>query len=270
MRILLALVALCGTVHAGGPESWASLYDGRLSQSIDQDPAAAIAIYEAMISHTPKTDPMRGELLYWLGRARWSAGDEAGAKKTLQSAAKTVSGRERARALLSRLVAQDKAIRTVPYLQEFGLDTGSLVRGWTRGVDDDLRWVEGPGGRVAAWNTEVIGGSEDFLISAFDTDGVRVKRIRLQVWTETIPTYLRIMVETAKGERWTAPLAMIEAGAWTTLDLPLAAFVSASAPAASGSPRGDQLRWLVIKDVTAAHSEDRGENRIFIDDLEVR
>jgi hypothetical protein len=258
------------SAEAGPPEAWASLHDARLSQSLDQDPAAAIAIYEAMLSHTPTHDPMRGELLYWLGRARWSAGDAPGAQKTLQSAAATDSGKRRARILLSRMAARGRAMRHVPYRQEFGLDLGPLVRGGEVGEDEDLRWSEGPGGRVAEWTTEVVAGVEDTVIAAFDTDGERVRRIRVRIYAEIFPAHIRILVEDDRGGSWTAPVVVVEAGRWQVIDVPLSGFVNAEAPAAQGSPNGKRLKWLTIRDVTAAHSEDRGPRRLMIDDLELR
>ena len=263
------VLALCASAVAGVPGAWASLYDGRLSQSADHDAAAAIAIYETLLTHTPESDSMRGELLYWLGRARMSAGDRLGARETLASSAGYLSSRAQARPLLGRLIALDLRIQQLPYFQRFGLDTGPWVRGWNRGTEADLTWEKGPGGRVAAWRVEVVEGEDDFLTLALEVPG-RVQRIRLRVWADQFPAHLRILLSDKFGRHWTAPVVAVPIGQWQQLDLPLNIFVPAAAPAASGRPNGNHLRWLELRDVTAFYSEDRGENRVFIDDLEVR
>ena len=136
--ILPAWLVLLSAAIAGGAEDWSSQYNARLSQALGSEPSEAIAVYEALLAQLPQNNPQRGDVLYWLGRARWSAGDITGAKQSLESARGYRSSRPRARILLGRLAAEEKAIRKIPYRQDFRLDTAPWVRGWERGREDDL------------------------------------------------------------------------------------------------------------------------------------
>ena len=83
-------------------------------------PSDAIAIYEALIGQIPQGDEQRGEILYWLGRARWSAGDLEGARRSLESASRYRSARARVRILLGRMDAEKKAVERLPYRSSSG------------------------------------------------------------------------------------------------------------------------------------------------------
>ena len=257
-------------VLAGGAEDWSSQYNARLSQALGSEPSEAIAVYEALLAQLPQQNPQRGDVLYWLGRARWSAGDLAGAKQSLESARGYRNSRPRARILLGRMAAEDKAIRQIPFQSDFRLDTGPWVRGWERGREDDLNVHDGPGGRVARWSTEVQEGEDDFLIFGLNTDGARISQFSLKVWAESLTTHLRILIEDVDGRRWTAPVQVVKPGVWEPLVLPLDEFVRADAPAAKGSPDSRKLKWFIFRDVTAFHSAARGENALLLDDLAIR
>ena len=257
-------------VLAGGAEDWSSQYNARLSQALGSEPSEAIAVYEALLAQLPQQNPQRGDVLYWLGRARWSAGALAGAKQSLESARGYRNSRPRARILLGRMAAEDKAIRQIPFQSDFRLDTGPWVRGWERGREDDLNVHDGPGGRVARWSTEVQEGEDDFLIFGLNTDGARISQFSLKVWAESLTTHLRILIEDVDGRRWTAPVQVVKPGVWEPLVLPLDEFVRADAPAAKGSPDSRKLKWFIFRDVTAFHSAARGENALLLDDLAIR
>lgn len=268
--ILPAWLVLLSAAIAGGAEDWSSQYNARLSQALGSEPSEAIAVYEALLAQLPQNNPQRGDVLYWLGRARWSAGDITGAKQSLESARGYRNSRPRARILLGRLAAEEKAIRKIPYRQDFRLNTGPWVRGWERGREDDLSVHDGPGGRVARWMTEVQEGEDDFLIFGLDADGVKISQFGMRLWVDSMTTHVRILIEDDDGRRWTAPVQVIKAGAWQDVVLPLNEFVRADAPAAKGSPDSRKLKWFIFRDVTAFHSAARGENTILVDDLSVR
>jgi hypothetical protein len=85
--ILLIMLATGGRAEAATPEEWAGLYSGRLSAANDWDPTQAITIYETILSSLSTTDPLRGELLYWLGQAHYEAGNHDAARAALLGAA---------------------------------------------------------------------------------------------------------------------------------------------------------------------------------------
>lgn len=112
---LLALLALLiGAAQAATPEEWAGLYNGRLAAAIDRDPVQAITIYEAILSNLSATDPLRGDLLYWLGRAHYEVGDLDAARAALLGAAAAPRGANDPREIADSLRTWSGRIQTVP------------------------------------------------------------------------------------------------------------------------------------------------------------
>lgn len=268
--MLCLLLLLLQPAMAEGPEAWASLHDGLLNQAMDREPFAAIASYEALLSGTPEGDPMRGDLLYWLGRARLASGDAAGALETLGAASKVWSSRARARSLMGRLRAQKQAVRTVPYSQGFESSASPWVRGWDRGRDGDLALERGPDRQVAGWKIEVREGQEDFLTFAVQTDGAPIRAISMRLQATEFPVVVEVHLADDQGGVWRAPMIPVSAGSWISVDLPLDQFVNLDSGVAAGAIGGGSLRWVTLKEVTALHLEDRGENQLLIDDLGLR
>ena len=84
---LLALALAPQPADAASPEVWAALHNGRMVAALEQDPAQAAAIYEVLLEHlTEENEPLRDELLYWLGQARFEAGNIDGALEALSAA----------------------------------------------------------------------------------------------------------------------------------------------------------------------------------------
>ncbi|MAY79355.1 MAG: hypothetical protein CL930_01045 [Deltaproteobacteria bacterium] len=267
----MLLLALSGPVWAGAAETWAAQYDARLTQAAGNDPSGAIAVYETLLAQMPNTDTMRGDVLYWLGRARWSAGDSQGARQSLESALEYRASKRRARVLLGRLAVAEKAIRSVPHKSDFRINAGPWVRGWERGQETDLTVDDGLGGGVLSWKTELVNRLDDFIIMGLDTDGDKVTQLSFRVQTDTVETHLRILVEDEEGQRWTAPLQIVEVGKWSQVRLQLATVMPAEAPAAEGRSLDlSAVHRVILRDVTAYHTQDRGKNTIFIDDFEIR
>ena len=255
---------------AGSPEEWSSTYDARLSQALGADPSEAIAVYEALVAQIPANQDQRGEVLYWLGRARWSAGDLAGARRSLESARGYRTSRSRARSLIGRMDLNQRAISKLPFQQDFRLSTDPWVRGWDRGQDSDLSVVDGETGRVARWKTELVAGLEDFLSMQLDTDGGPVSQVSMDLSTEILPAKLRVVIEDRSGRRWVSPLKTVGAGNWVTLMLPLSIFALEEDSEGSGTLNGANLEALFLVDQTALHTGQKGKNVILIDNLIIR
>lgn len=268
--MIAGLLLIAGLAQAEGPEAWASLHDGLLNQSMDRDPFAAIDSYEALLSGTPEGNPMRGDLLYWLGRARLASGDAAGAMETLSAANQVWSSRARSRALLGRLTAQKQAVRRLPHTQDFTATTAPWVRGWTRGRDEDLSLSKDAQGSHAAWQIEVRDDQTDFLSIAIDTDGAPASHLGLRLQATAFATVVEFHLEDASGRLWAAPTLRVPAGVWTDVSLPLEQFVDQYAGVLGGVIDGQQLRWITLREVTAMHVEDRGKNILLIDDLAIK
>lgn len=258
--------------HAGEPEVWAALNDGRLVQSLDRDPGAAVAIYEAVLNHLPDDDPIRGDLLYWLGRASFEAGDLEEALTSLEAAARDPSVHDVARTLSGRIQLQRLVVPALPYLEDFDLGRGNWVRGWPRGQDDDLTTanLDTPGEAALAWTVDVREGEEDYVVLPLAPQRRPLQRVRLFMRSEVFGSHVRILLEDTSGRSWTAPLMELHTDHWTPVDIPLGAFVPAEAPASRQRPDGTAIRALLVKDVSAFHDVPRGNNVIYFDDVEIR
>lgn len=255
---------------AGGPENWSSAYDARLSQAMGAKPSDAIAIYEALIAQIPQGDEQRGEILYWLGRARWSAGDLEGARRSLESASRYRSARSRVRILLGRMDAEKKAVERLPYRAEFRLSTDPWVRGWERGRSTDLSLTDQDESRTLSWRTEVEEGASDFLIFGLHLDGDRLNTIEVQLKSDTLQGRYRFLMEDEDGQLWTTPVMSVPTQRWTKVSLPLSDFARADALSDRSRPDGRKLKWVILRDVTALHTDQRGENTLFMDNLVIR
>lgn len=267
------LKALCWVLavmpaQAGSPEEWSSTYDARLSQALGADPSEAIAVFEALLAQMPATHGQRGEVLYWLGRVRWSAGDLAGAKRSLESARGYRASRAGARSLLGRMELNERAVLALPFMQDFRFSTAPWVRGWERGQDADLSVVDGEGGRFVRWDTEVVPGVEDFIVLQMDTDGARVSTVSMDLRTETLPAKVRLVLEDRAGQRWMSPLNTVGSGQWVTVQVALNEFSDEGG--SSRTPSGTSLASLTLLDQTAVYTAQEGINAIFVDNLLIR
>lgn len=255
---------------AGGPENWSSAYDARLSQAMGASPSDAIAIYEALVAQIPQNDDQRGDVLYWLGRARWSAGDLAGARRSLESARQYRSARPRVRTLLGRMDAEDKAVKKLPYRKDFRLSVDPWVRGWKRGKESDLKLFDGSDGYSARWSTEVLEGESDFIIFGISLDGASLNQVSIKLRSESLQGRYRILLEDDEGGTWAAPLQSVSTDRWADISLPISAFVRTDDSRQRSRVDGSRIKWVILRDVTALHTAQRGTNALLIDDLILR
>jgi tetratricopeptide (TPR) repeat protein len=268
---LLLIAALTSPAQADSPEEWAALYNARLMASADRDPAAAIAVYDAVLQHLADDDPLRGELLYWRGRARLEEGDRDVAIADLRQAADEPRSGPQARAYLGRILLAENTVHKLPHNETFDDDGGAWVRGWPQGRLDDLAVVSlaDQQGRVLAWRRVVREAEPDSIHLAL-SPGAAPERLSMAIRSDRFDAWLRILAEDADGGRWTASVLQISSDGWLNLDLAIDTFVPADAPASRQRPDGTPIVRLEIRDVTAFHAQDRGENRIFIDDISIR
>lgn len=274
MTALLLALACLGGARAEEPEVWSALFTGRLLASADADHSAAAAAYQAVLEHLPADDAQRGVLSYWLGRSLLDAGEPQKAWTVLVEAASTDDSqvREGARKLLAGLQLAETRLRSLPLVTSFEDGRSPLVRGWTRGDLEDLRVVrDAPGARSAlAWKVDVVAGQDDFLRAALSEQAQALARLRLRIRSARFGSQVRVLLEDEQGVRWSSPVLAVPADAWLPVDLGLSDFAPADAPAAGRRPRLGSIRALELRDVTAFLSEERGENRLFVVDLELR
>ncbi len=274
MTGLLVALALLGGARADEPEVWSSLYAGRLLASADADHSAAMAAYEAVLDHLPADDPQRGALSYWLGRALLDAGEPQRAWGLLVEAAKSSDHQLRfgARKLLAGLQLAEARVLSLPLTARFSDSSSPLVRGWTRGALEDLRVVQDARGGTPAlqWSVDVVAGQDDFLRAALGPEAQKLSRLRLRLGATRFASQVRVLLEDNEGVRWTAPVLAVPKEGWLPVELDLADFAPADAPAAGRRPRLGSIRALELRDVTAFLSEDRGPNALLVAELELR
>ena len=269
----LALLLWSAAALGAGPEVWSSLYNGRLIDSIDRDQSAAIAAYEAVLEHLPEDDPQRGAVLYWLGRAQPDAGarDAACPPRGRHQGRDSVI-RSDARRVIAHVELAERRIPAIPFSTAFETELQPLVRGWTRGARADLAVTDGvdPSNAVLRWRVEVQEGSDDFLRAELAPGAGAVQRLRLRLRASDFVGQVRILLEDAQGERWTAPVLSVPTDAWMSVSLGLLDFAPADAPAALRRPGAREIRAIEIRDVSAYHGTERGPNGLMIDDVDIR
>jgi len=111
--MLAGLMFILAT-EAATPEVWAALHNGHLAAA-NHDHAQAIAIYEAVLAHLPHEDPIRGELLYWLGRANYEMGEYDTAKLALDQAITASPSHREAIKLIALLELWQTPILSLPH-----------------------------------------------------------------------------------------------------------------------------------------------------------
>lgn len=109
--MLPLLSLLLSPAQSASPEVWAALHNGRMVAALEQDPAQAAAIYEVLLDHlTKENEPLRDELLFWLGQSRFEAGNIDGAIEALSEA-----GSPKAAELLGMIAVWSAPVSTLPY-----------------------------------------------------------------------------------------------------------------------------------------------------------
>lgn len=262
--LALALL-LCGSAGAGGPEVWNAMNDARLSESADRDPEAARDSYETLLTHLPQDDPLRGPLLVDQARARFDLGDSGAARDALIQAAADPRVGARARALLVQLAAWERRLVRMPVSLDFHEGTAPFVLGWSAAAEASLQ----AGGDGLEWTTIVRDGRDDYLLAALEPEAPP-QEVVLQVRAETFPAHLRVLLEDASGARWTAPVAVIAPGETEEIVLLVPELLPAGMLTGDERPDPARIRGLMIQDVTAFHSGDRGPSRIVVEQLTLR
>lgn len=187
------------------PEEWAGLYNGRLSAAHEQDPEQAITIYETILSKLSATDPLRGDLLYWLGRAHYDAGNHDAARAALLGASAAPGGQETPQEMVDTLQTWSQRIRSIPSTAQ-------------------------PDASITANNPWHL---------VFDHLSQPVREVTLQLQAQEVATIIRVDLMTMDGRHLPSLEAVeLPADTWTALTLDLSDFRSVQ-------PETDQQLWMV-------------------------
>ncbi len=263
--LVLPGLLLPAAATAAGPEVWGAMHDARLSESADRDAAAALAIFETLIDHLSEDDPLRGEMLVDLARARFDEGDLEGARRALVLATGDPRVSLRARSWRVQLEAWDRRVRSLPTNPDFSTTTGPWVLGWSAAAEAGLS--PSPGG--LAWRTFVRDGRDDYLLAAIDVDKP-LTEVVMDVRADAFPAHLRLIVEDRSGQRWTAPVATVPPGTSLGLAFAVRDLLPAGLTASDRRIDPNSVAVVMLQDVTAFHSGDRGANVVTLETLQLR
>ncbi len=264
--ILLFSLAIAGP--ADDVRTWEGLYDARLVEAADGNAVLALQYYQELLPEDmSRKYALRPEILYWLGRARFMAGDLDGAVVALREAAASVEEKKKAEALLAHIELTRKGVTTLPVRWNFEEGPGSLVRGADAPAVGrlDVRSV-GENEHALAWDTVARAQEIDRLSLSFSGDQ-EVREIYFRARASSFPAEIQVLLHSADGTRFSAPLSIIPTEDWVDIRLPIVFFRTLDPlPGASLTA----VRRVEIQDITGYLSSDRGENTIFLDDFLVQ
>jgi hypothetical protein len=265
---LILLLPLVWAGPADDVRTWEGLYDARLVEAADGNAVLALQYYQELLPEDmSRKYPLRPEILYWLGRARFMAGDLDGAVVALREAAMSPDEKKKAEALLAHIEMTRKGVTTLPVRWNFEEGPGSLVRGADAPAAGGLtvRSV-GEAERVLAWDTVVRAQEIDRLSFSFSGDQ-EVREIYFRARAGSFPAEIQVLLHSADGTRFSAPLSIIPTEEWVDIRLPIVLFRTLDPlPGASLTA----VRRVEIQDITGYLSSDRGDNTIFLDDFLVQ
>jgi hypothetical protein len=267
----LVLVCALGPVRVDGadPDTWARIQAARVRQSAAADPAGAAVIYQSVLAGLPEDDPLRAEVLYWLGRAWFEAGDRIKAREALLQAALFPRSRTEARAWLGWMDLEERRVGRLPYEETFEAGFGAWVRGWGRGAEDDLTLANrGVDGRPAlAWRVQVADGEDDFLAMGLAPGAGTFESVRFSARADAFEAWLLVVVVDHGGRRWLAPgPSRIQTGEWREITVALDSLNLSEAPTGMRLDPAT-VRRVELVDVTAFNSRNRGDHWVFFDTI---
>ena len=165
----LLLAAAVAPVQAASPEVWAALHNGRMVAALEQDPAQAASIYEVLLEHlTEDNEPLRDDLLYWMGQALFEAGDIDGAVAAL-SEAKSPEAAE----LRGLIAVWAKPVTALPYLSRAPIE-----------LSEESPWqivLEGAVPEVLSLKLQADKGAALLQLSLTDLEGRRWEQELLEI-----------------------------------------------------------------------------------------
>ena len=198
-------------------------------------------------------------------RARFDEGELTGARTALVEASQDPQVSARARAWRVQVDAFERRIQALPLSSTFDSGTGPFVLGWSAAAAASLTG----GAQGLTWTTVVRDNRDDYVLAALDAKAAPLRALALTIESAEFDAHLRIIVEDDGGRRWTAPVLALPAGQPTDLELAVPDLL----PAQAGGPLvadPASVRVVMLQDVTAFHSGQRGTNRLLVSNFELR
>jgi tetratricopeptide (TPR) repeat protein len=274
LLLAVPLAALPAAAHAQDLRLWQSVHEGMLKEASEGDLQSAISWYEGLAESVDPDEPSAGELYYWLGRARYIQGESEGARRALRQAAEAPETTDRARALLGQIDALDLQVRKLPVSHTFDTGTSHWLHAWERQGRGaiDIGTPEPGDDPAMAWATAVADRQDDKIQMGFSPQ-VTPASFELSFRSRVFPAYVLVAVEDDRGAYYSLPDPVeIPTDGWVTVEAKPEDFrpIESGASAGAGNAWPRTIRNLILADITAFASSDRGPNTIYVDDVYIR
>jgi len=265
----LLLAGLWTTAQAQDLRAWQGMYEGLLKEAAEGDAAGAQEWYWGLLAGLDNSDPTAGELHYWMGRASYLSGDADRARRELRAAQDDPTAAPHARALLGQIDAQELRIRRLPVTHDFRLGTAHWLHSWQHGDKGTIeaRPLPPEGEPAMAWTTTVEDREDDQIVVYFDDPEPAPSLVRMSLRSENFPAYVLPSLHDDRGRSYAPdePVA-IPTDRWVPVEFALTDFP----PREGNEPlRPGDLEALVLRDVTAFYSSDRGANVLYVDEVHI-
>ena len=240
---LLLLVAAAPIQAAEGPLEWAELFDARLLDVAVNDGETAAFNLQSLLNRLEPSDPLYGQVAYWLAHSYISLDQSQLAHEALDLAMESASSREAALALHKQLESIDRQVTSLPLSSPLDEDFGPFVHSWPFG---DRGWLEqgtpeGEEDPALRWACIIQDRQDDQISATFAPEAGRVAGVRLQLRAEHFPAHLRVLLVDERGREFATDPLTVPTTSW--LELELAARSTPPIPPLRASPpAGASLR----------------------------
>mgnify|MGYP006078770455 CR=1 FL=1 len=259
--IALLIGFLITDLHAQDVLAWQGLNEGMLLEAYDQNTEHAIDWYRGLLTALPDDDPTHDELSYWLGRAYFDANEPEAAIETL-----AVLSSPKAVALTQRIEAHLQRVTVLPIHNSFLNDLGGWRHSWQHGLDGSISLGAPEDGDPALeWSTIVSDQQEDSIQIFFHPDTATPVKFRFSMRSTSFPSYILPTAHDSTGYRFSVlePI-LVPKGEWTAIEVDVGDLIPAD-----GGPRAPigGISGFELRDVTAFHGTDRGDNTLYLGDV---
>ena len=267
---LLLLVATAPVHAVEGPLEWAELFDARLLDVAVNDGETAAFNLQSLLNRLEPSDPLYGQVAYWLAHTYISLDQRQLAHEALDIAMESTTARSAALALHKQLESIDRQVTSLPLASPLDQDFGPFVHSWLFG---DRGWLEqgtpqGEDDPALRWACIVQDRQDDQISATFAPDVGRLRGIRLQLKAEHFPAHLRVLLVDERGREFATDPLTVPTDAWLQLELERSSFHSTD-PTLPGEKPTARIAAMHIHDVTTYLSSDRGPRVVWLDDLEI-
>lgn len=241
---------------------WEALYDGRLVTALEGTPIVAVQYYEEILAGLPEDSQARGEVLYWLGHARFLSGDLERSAAALKEARSWPDQREQADRLLARIDLERQEVAGLPLKWDFSTGQTGFVRVSDHGAVGIARVDGDP---ALSWTLPVLMGEIERISMGLMAD-TEARLLTFRARASRFPANLQVVVQGAEGGRFAAPLQVIPVDTWVNIRISLENMRSLDA---AGRTSLRSIRLVELQDLTGYLSSDRGENTLYVDDFTI-